>query len=142
MFDHFARQRSFWISFFGGVFVGLSTYAIFSSGVVALLVAAVGAAGFMLGEATTKILAGLNAHARKGWVTGLVLGVVYVLIERVPEEPSANLALAALYIIFPVILRPWIAVKWIGRIAKWVAPKSRSAIETALKHFNWDDDDI
>jgi hypothetical protein len=140
MLDHFARHRPFWISFFGGALVGFSTYAIFSSGVVALLVAAVGAAGFMLGEATTKLLAGLNAGARRGWVTGLILGVIYVLIERVPEEPTTNLALAALYIIFPVVLRPRLAVKWIGRIAKWVAPKSLSAIETALKHFQWDDD--
>ena len=73
---------------------------------------------------------------------GLVLGVAYVLIERIPENPTANLALAALYIILPVTLRPLIAVKWIGRIARWVAPMSRSAIELALKQFRWDEEEL
>lgn len=142
MMDHFSRNRPFWICLTGGVLVGLSTYAIFSTGILALLVAATGAAVFLVGEATTRLLSGLSAQARRGWVVGLIVGVAYVLVERIPENPSANLALAALYVIFPVTLRPLIAVKWIGRIAKWVAPMSRSAVESALKTFSWEEEDL
>jgi hypothetical protein len=141
MIEKFTRLRPFWIPLIVGGLVGLSTYAIFSNGVSALFLASLGAAGFLLGEATTRLLAGLNAQARRGWVVGLVLGGAYVLIERLPEHPTANIALAALFIILPVVLRRFVSVKTIGRLARWVAPKSSDAIRAAIEHFQWDEDE-
>ena len=141
MLEDRARQRPFWISLLIGGLVGLSTYAIFSRGALALLVVAMGSAGFLLGEATSRLLAGISPQARRGWVVGLILGVVYVLIERLPEQPTANIALAALFIILPVVLRRWVSVKTIARLARWVAPRSRDALAAAIKQFRWDEED-
>lgn len=141
MLEDRARQRPFWISLLIGGLVGLSTYAIFSRGVLALVVVAMGSAGFLLGEATSRLLAGISPQARRGWVVGLILGVVYVLIERLPEQPTANIALAALFIILPVVLRRWVSVKTIARLARWVAPRSRDALAAAINQFRWDEED-
>ncbi|MGD8604556.1 MAG: hypothetical protein PVF49_08285 [Anaerolineales bacterium] len=141
MIENLARQRPFWIALLAGGMVGLSTYAIFSSGLLALSVASLGAGGFLLGEATTRLLAGINAQARRGWVTGLIVGAAYVLIERLPENPTANIALAALFIILPVVLRRWVSIKTIARLARWVAPRSRDALGEAIRRFRWDEED-
>jgi hypothetical protein len=136
-----AKYRPWIAGIVAGALVGLSTYAIFSSGALALLVASLGAAGFLLGEATSRLLAGVSGQARQGWVTGLILGVAYVLIERLPEQPTANIALAALFIILPVVLRRWVSAKTIARLARWVAPRSREALAAAIKQFRWEDED-
>lgn len=136
-----AGRRPLWIGLIFGGLVGLSTYAILSQGLLALIVASLGAAGFLLGEATSRLLAGISPQARRGWVVGLIVGVAYVLIERLPTQPTANIALAALFIIFPVVLRRWVSVKTIARLARWVAPRSRDALAAAIKQFRWEDED-